>query len=69
MVDLGKPIGLVGETPLMNSPAGEIVGVAKMEKTKSGYKIHHIDMANITDKDILHRGFSFGSTTSIVSDG
>jgi hypothetical protein len=69
MVDLDKPIGLIGETPLTNSSAGEFVGVAKLEKTKSGYKIHHIDMAEIADPDILREGFSFGDTVSTVGEG
>jgi hypothetical protein len=55
-------INWIGEVPVTERrPGGEgdVVGVAKVEKLRSGALIHHIDLSG-KSADILRRGFSLG---------
>lgn len=61
-----ETIKFVGEIPVTDKPGGKVVGVAKIEKLKSGALIAHVEMSpeNI---DLIATGFSFGSL-SIAED-
>ena len=59
MVDLVKP-NFIGEVPVTYDD--EVVGTARMELTRSGYVVAHIDLSD-SPVDILQKGFSLGSFT------
>lgn len=61
MVTLEK-LNWIGEVPVTERDPegrGDVVGVAKVEKLKSGALVHHIDLMG-KSVDILRRGFSLG---------
>lgn len=57
MVSLRKT-HFVGELPYKDKSGGKVIGKAKIEKTRSGGEVVHIDMTGKT-ADILLRGFKF----------
>ncbi|QAY17185.1 hypothetical protein SEA_MADAMATO_67 [Streptomyces phage Madamato] len=55
----------IGEVPVRNriegsAEEGEIIGTAKVEKTKSGSFVYHMTLEGQTARDI-QQGYSFGS--------
>lgn len=56
MVELRKT-NFIGTVPFKDKPGGEVIGTAKLEKTKSGDIIYHIE---VDDATVLLKGFTFG---------
>ena len=61
MVSLRKT-NFVGEVSYKDKSDGKVIGKARIEKTRSGGEVHHIDMTGKT-ADILLRGFKFADET------
>lgn len=69
MVVLEK-LNWIGEVPVTErhpEGKGDVVAVAKVEKTKSGAIVYHIDLSN-KPVEILHRGFSLGEVPITEED-
>jgi hypothetical protein len=63
-------INWIGEVPVIErrpGREGDVIGVAKVEKLRSGALIHHIDLSG-KSADILRRGFSLGELPKVEEE-
>lgn len=58
MISLAKNNKFVGTVPFMDRYGKNVIGTAKVEETRSGYLIAHIDAGE--NPEAIIKGFSFG---------
>lgn len=60
-------IRIVGEVPVTDKPGGEVVGTAKMEKTRSGSLVAHVTMSP-EHEHLIGVGFKLGDFSLVEEE-